>query len=37
MWDSYTVIFPLARLLGGCPRTATVARARLIESYFLVI
>ena len=23
--------------LGGCPRTATVARARLIESYFLVI
>ena len=23
--------------LGGCPRTATVARASLIESYFLVI
>ena len=22
---------------GGCPRTATVARTRLIESYFLVI
>ena len=38
LYISYTVTRDFDRLsLGGCPRTATVARARLIESYFLVI